>query len=1466
MKWPKILVAAGIDREEERKRKFENWRCEPTLLPCNEPPPFVEFHFEGDELFPIEAVIRKDICLRARVKTFFYVKLRYKNNHMDVAESKIPYMLGPIENKNSRLLTAKSVGYVRGNKFPISIENVSTRDIILCKGNRIAQGTEIEIKEVCPLFKEEMGMEGDLNLSRDSCQVASAQKRCGGEVSEEEKKEIQKLCECPGIEGTEEPLLQLLIKHRKAIFLEGDELGKTNLLEFKIDLIPGAKPAFRHPYKVAHSLKPVLEAEMQNMIKHKIIEPSTSPWSAPIILVKKKGINNFRPAVDYRFTNKMIQTDSFPLPNLTDIIQSLGEARVFSSIDLFSAYWQCGVEEASRPITAFSTETGSYQFLRLPFGIKTACSAFSRLMSQLLSGLVSTEVWVYLDDVILFSKDVPSHFKTLDDVLTRIENANLKIKLQKCVFFKVELIFLGFLVNKDGIQPNPEKVKVVKEYPVPKSIENVRSFIGFTGFYRQFIEGYSRIALPLTAMFKKGAKFIWTTTEQHAFETLRDKLLNEPILKYPDYNKQFFVASDASKKSIGAVLLQDYNGIKKPISYASRLMTSAEKNYNVTSTEALALIYGLKKFRNIIYGCEITALTDHLPLLQMFSKSAALEGRLQRWGLLISDFEVKLLYNPGKLHVLPDTLSRLYTARSILRRPYEKKNRLKVRFNDVPEVKLIEEDQKYCVKIRKFKRKTIKIWSVDELIKGQKEDVYFGNIRRHLVYGKHETPLPKDLNEYYVKERVLYKKAMHNNRQRELVVIPKSLVPIALELCHSSEVAGHLGIDRTLQRVKERFHFINARGLVTDFCSTCKSCVLFKGKSEKTSTIFDYPIPPRPWHTCGMDILGPMPTTALKKHKYILVFTDHLSRYVEIVSIPNRKAETVALAFQERIIMNYSTPTKLISDCALEFCSAVVNLTCKAFGVNKVQTTPHYAAANGIVERSNRKILSILRNVANINQDNWDECLSSVQTAINSAYNRSIGDTPHYVLYLEDKILPFDEEPTAEGSKTIPEFIQKQNKLRTEMYALVKASLECSKEEMKLYKRKGNPKKDRVIYEGQRVYLKELKTVGLRKKLVPRFRGPFRVITVLGNNRYLVRKIGGKDTLLKVHQEMVKIVPEDTIRSILAPRAREPFGYMKHNNLKNMDPMPDRPQDVEKLEEGVEFIRIKTTQPVQATNHAEQQQESMEAGEAAKEDTKSPNGASSTTVVETAQPSVRHKPIKPIPKVRSKVNDDQQDPSFVMPSWEGEFCLQADKRITRGLLNKEKLIREKELTQMLTSSTVETEKIKDERVIAEMIQQMNAADAVKKASEPTSSPNTIEDVIVKKTTPEVHPLLPPKTSIQHNFSETIEKVIAENTTHEGPPLLPPKTSIQHKFSETIEKVIAEKATPEVSSPALTPFLPPKYRDKISLQPSAHLENRVKRGGANSIVVSDIKCKSKSMKTCVYKVLARAFKRTMFVTN
>ncbi|CAF4942731.1 unnamed protein product, partial [Rotaria socialis] len=187
---------------------------------------------------------------------------------------------------------------------------------------------------------------------------------------------------------------------------------------------------------------------------------------------------------------------------------------------------------------------------------------------------------------------------------------------------------------------------------------------------------------------------------------------------------------------------------------------------------------------------------------------------------------------------------------------------------------------------------------------------------------------------------------------------------------------------------------------------------------------------------------------------------------------------------------------------------------------------------------------------------------------------------------------------------------------------------------------------------------------------------------------------------------MVKIVPEDTIRSILAPRAREPFGYMKHNNLKNMDPMPDRPQVVEKLEEGVEFIRIKTTQPVQATNHAEQQHESMQAGEAAKEDTKSPNGASSMTVVETAQPSVRHKPIKPIPKVRSKVNDDQQDPSFVMPSWEGEFCLQADKRITRGLLNKEKLIREKELTQMLTSSTVETEKIKDERVIAEMIQQM----------------------------------------------------------------------------------------------------------------------------------------------------------------
>ena len=321
--------------------------------------------------------------------------------------------------------------------------------------------------------------------------------------------------------------------------MPGEALGKTHVMEFDIELLPGSKPVFKQPYKMPHAQQQTVKELVTEMKSLGVIEPSNSPYSSPLILVKKKD-GSTRPCVDYRALNLQIVPDRFPLADMSTILQSLGNATVFSSIDLFSSYWQLPLTDASKRMTAFSANQESWQFTVLPFGIKTAVPAFSRLMSAVLSGLLGEQALSYLDDVIVYGPDVDSHFIMLGKVMKRFQEANLKIKLVKCQFFKKELCFLGNIVNKDGIKPDPKKLDTVKNYPVPTNLEQVRSFVGFVGFYRQYIDHFSQIASPLTALFKKNTPFKWTTAHQKAFEFLRDKLLSEPILIYPNFAETFF--------------------------------------------------------------------------------------------------------------------------------------------------------------------------------------------------------------------------------------------------------------------------------------------------------------------------------------------------------------------------------------------------------------------------------------------------------------------------------------------------------------------------------------------------------------------------------------------------------------------------------------------------------------------------------------------------------------------------------------------------------------------------------------------------------------------------------------------------------------------------------------------------------------------------------------------------------------
>ena len=348
-------------------------------------------------------------------------------------------------------------------------------------------------------------------------------------------------------------LRALLNEYRDVFAVTPEELSRTNLVHHHIDT--GNHPPLRsHPHRVPHAQKETIENHINDMLSRDVIQPSASPWASPVVLVPKPyGSSRFRNL------NKITKKDSYPLPLISESLEALGGAKFFSSMDLMSGYWQVEMDPASREKTAFTTHAGLYEFTTMPFGLCNAPGTFQRLMECVLRGLTWQIALIYLDDVLVYSRTFEEHLQHLRLVFDRFREAGLKFKPSKCHFGQTKVNYLGHVITPEGLQPDPAKVKVVQEYPVPKTVKDVRAFMGLTNYYRKFIKGCVQIASPLHELTKKGTKFVWTDACQDAFDTLKKTLTEAPILAYPDFNLPFLLATDASNDAIGMVLGQKQN-------------------------------------------------------------------------------------------------------------------------------------------------------------------------------------------------------------------------------------------------------------------------------------------------------------------------------------------------------------------------------------------------------------------------------------------------------------------------------------------------------------------------------------------------------------------------------------------------------------------------------------------------------------------------------------------------------------------------------------------------------------------------------------------------------------------------------------------------------------------------------------------------------------------------------------------
>lgn len=473
--------------------------------------------------------------------------------------------------------------------------------------------------------------------------------------------QVLKLVRREHLNSEESNSLDKIISNYSDIFyIEGDMLSFTNYTKHTIPTTSDV-PIHTKTYRFPQIHEAEVKSQVKKMLEQDIIKPSSSPWTSPIWVVPKKldasGKPKWRLVIDYRKLNDITVGDSYPLPNITDILDKLGHSVYFTTLDLASGFHQLEVDPKDMPKTAFSTPYGHYEFKRMPFGLKNAPATFQRTMDNILQGLQGERCFVYLDDIVVFASSLQEHEDKLREVFERLQKHQLKIQPDKCEFLRREVAYLGHIISNEGVKPSPSKVDAVQNFPIPKSCKDIKAFLGLTGYYRRFIPNFSKLTKPLTSLLKKDVTFIWGEPQQKAFEECKHILTNPPILQYPDFSKEFVLTTDASLYAIGAVLSQGEVGKDLPIAYASRTLNKAETNYSTIEREALAIIWAVKHFRPYLFGRRFKIVTDHQPLKWLFSMKDS-NSRIVRWRLKLEEFDYEIIYKAGKYNVNADALSR----------------------------------------------------------------------------------------------------------------------------------------------------------------------------------------------------------------------------------------------------------------------------------------------------------------------------------------------------------------------------------------------------------------------------------------------------------------------------------------------------------------------------------------------------------------------------------------------------------------------------------------------------------------------------------------------------------------------------------------------------------------------------------------------------------------------------------------
>ena len=413
-------------------------------------------------------------------------------------------------------------------------------------------------------------------------------------------------------------------------------------------------------YRLPHSLREEVDKQISELLEKGIIRPSKSPYNTSLWVVPKKpgqdGKPRWRVVLDFRPLNEKTIPMAYPLPNITDIFDQVSNACYFTVIDCVSGFHQIALDDADTHKTAFSTPSGHFEFIRMPFGLRNAAAEYQRAMNITLDGMIGRGVFVYIDDIVIYAKTLEEHERLFDEVMNRLRKTNWKLEPKRCELLRQEVTYLGHIISAKGLNPDPKKVEAVKDFPRLKNVKSVRQFLGLAGYYRRFIKDFARMAKPLTKLLQKNEAFHWSEDAESAFNKLKESLCTAPLLQPPDMSKPFLITTDASGYAIGGILSQGKIGSDLPVAYTSRVLRGPELKYDVYEKEALAVIHAVRTFRPYVFGRKFNIITDHQPLI--WFKTAYLNIRVQKWRFKLSEYDYEIIYKPGRINANADALSR----------------------------------------------------------------------------------------------------------------------------------------------------------------------------------------------------------------------------------------------------------------------------------------------------------------------------------------------------------------------------------------------------------------------------------------------------------------------------------------------------------------------------------------------------------------------------------------------------------------------------------------------------------------------------------------------------------------------------------------------------------------------------------------------------------------------------------------